>query len=102
MGNAVPLVQLNLNPERHVAIIDAAVVATNEIVNFHFKALAGANLAQPAEANGRFQIRGPEISTEERRALYESWILASVGWAERSEAHARPFATLTWARRSAP
>jgi len=76
MNNPVPIVQLSLNPERLVAIIDEAVLATNEIVNFHFNALANANLAQPAEGGGRFQIRGAEIDSEKRRALHESWILA--------------------------
>lgn len=77
MADEIPKLQLRLNPARLASIIDSAVVAANEIVNFHFNALTDADLSQPSESSDvRFRIRGPKITSDERRSLHESWILA--------------------------
>ncbi len=76
MATGSQRVELQLNPGRLSSIINGAVVATSEIVNFHFNALAGADLTNPAESGGRFRINSPNISAADRRSLHESWILA--------------------------
>jgi hypothetical protein len=76
MADSITQVPLKLNPERLASIVDAAVLATNEIVALHFNALAHADLEQAAQIEGKFRLRGPKISGDERRALHESWILA--------------------------
>jgi hypothetical protein len=73
--------QLRLDPGHLAAIIDSAVVSSCEVVNFHFNALAGANLDQPAhtpEARHTFThtFKGPELNAAQRRAMHENWILA--------------------------
>src|SRR5260370_30689973 len=69
--------QLQLNPIRLAAIIDNAVVTSGEVVNFHFDALANADLSKPAQAgNARYQFRAPDFDADERRAMHERWILA--------------------------
>jgi hypothetical protein len=68
---------LQINAGRLAAIIDDAVLASSEIVNFHFNALAGANLAEPSEGgDAKFRLRGPAMGTDARRSLHERWILA--------------------------
>ncbi|HET7847764.1 MAG TPA: hypothetical protein VFL51_01760 [Pseudolabrys sp.] len=74
MGN--PRLQLSLNATRLSSVINTAVVSTNEIVNFHFDALDGADLAQPSPCTEKFRVRGQEMTAAERRALHENWILS--------------------------
>jgi hypothetical protein len=70
-------IQIQLNPARLSSIIDRAVVASSEIVNLHFKALNTFDLAQPLELDGVLhQFRGPDLSSADRRALHENWVLA--------------------------
>ena len=76
MSENVPAVALKLNANRLVEIIDAAVLATMEVVNFHFNALADADLSEPARSDARFRINGPKIEAAQRRSAHESWILA--------------------------
>jgi hypothetical protein len=45
-------VQLSLDAGQLTAIIDSAVVSSCEVVNFHFNALANADLNQPAHTRG--------------------------------------------------
>jgi hypothetical protein len=77
MSEQRPQVEIQLNPARLAHIINAAVIECNEIVNFHFNALATANLAEPAlGAQGRFRVNGPVLTADDRRKLHESWIIA--------------------------
>jgi hypothetical protein len=77
MPTETKVIELKLNPARLASIIDSAVISTNEVVNFHFRALAEADLGKAAEmADVKFRVRSPEITADERRALHESWILA--------------------------
>jgi len=77
MPNGTPRIALQINPARLASIIDNAVIASNEIVNFHFNALTDADLTEPAQnTEVRFRVRGSEISAADRRSLHESWILA--------------------------
>jgi hypothetical protein len=69
--------QLSLDAGRLAAIIDTAVLSSCEVVNFHFNALAGADLDQPAHTpEARYKFKGPELNAAQRRAMHESWILA--------------------------
>jgi hypothetical protein len=69
--------ELRIDPRRLASVINGAVFATIEVVNFHLRALESANLEAPAEAgNLRFRINAPEITAVQRRAMHETWILA--------------------------
>jgi hypothetical protein len=69
--------QLQLNPMQLAVIIDNAVVTSSEVANFHFRALANADLAKPTQAgDARYHFRAPDIDADERRAMHERWILA--------------------------
>jgi hypothetical protein len=75
-----PIVQLTLNANAVAAPVHAAAVTCREIVDFSFDAMSKIDLSKkPPGIKGaffRFDIRGPDMSAAERKALYESWILA--------------------------
>jgi hypothetical protein len=72
-----PRLQINLDATRLSRIVNSAVVASSEIVNFHFNALSGADLDKPAEPSEvLFRFPGPELSAVQRRAMHENWVLA--------------------------
>jgi hypothetical protein len=77
---SLPLAKLELDPTVITRIIDTAAVACTEVVNFHFNALAGADLSKPADLappDGiAFRIGDPNITADQRRAMHENWILA--------------------------
>jgi hypothetical protein len=78
VDNRSQRLELELNPARLASIIDNAVVISSEIVNFHFNALANADLAQPAKAaDARYRFQAPAMGAAERRAMHERWILAN-------------------------
>lgn len=78
MAESNPILNLKLDPSRLVHIVDVAVIATTEVVNFHFNALSVADLneapASPEEA--KFRLSGPKLAADQRRAIHERWILA--------------------------
>src|SRR5262245_16977923 len=77
MAEANPTVELKLDSGRLLAIIDTAVLASSEIVAFHFNALAGADLSKPAVQEDVFyKFKVPVLTAEQRRAMHESWLLA--------------------------
>jgi hypothetical protein len=77
MSEVRPTSVLELDPGRIARIIDTAVVSSSELVNFHFNALAGADLTRPAHLpEAYFKFVGPDLSADQRRALHESWMLA--------------------------
>ncbi|NOJ47828.1 hypothetical protein [Bradyrhizobium archetypum] len=71
---------LQLNPNGVAAPTHRAVVACREVVDFYFDALARADLSKkPPAPEGsffRFDLTGNDLSTADRRALHENWILA--------------------------
>jgi hypothetical protein len=78
MAEDNPELLLSLDPGNLAAIIDSAVLSTCEVVNFHFNALAAADLDQPAHTfEGKYSFKGPELNAAQRRAMHESWILAN-------------------------
>ena len=82
MAKDNPELLLSLDPGRLAAIIDSAVLSSCEVVNFHFNALAGADLDQPAHTpEAKYRFKGPELNATQRRAMHESWILANAFWA---------------------
>jgi hypothetical protein len=77
MVDANQKIELRLNPGRLATIIESAVVASSEIVAFHFNALAVADLSKPSVAvDVLFRLKGPDLSADQRRAMHESWLLA--------------------------
>jgi hypothetical protein len=77
MLDAAPPFHLELDPTAIVRAIDTAVVASTEVVNFHFSKLDTADLTQRAEApNVRVRFTGPNLTPDQRRAMHENWILA--------------------------
>jgi len=77
MDEGIRRLELELNPAHLASIIDNAIVISSEIVNFHFSALASADLTQPAKAaDARYRFQTPAISAADRRAMQECWILA--------------------------
>ena len=79
MSDAVQPFHLELDPTAIVRAIDPAVVASTEVVNFHFSNLDKADLTQEAEvADVRVRFKGPNLTPEQRRAMHENWLLARV------------------------
>jgi hypothetical protein len=75
-----PTVQMTLDANAVAAPVHAAAVTCREIVDFNFDAMAKTDLCKrPPAIEGtffRFDVRGPDLTAAQRRALYESWILA--------------------------
>jgi hypothetical protein len=75
-----PTVHLSLDVNAVAEPAHIAAFKCREIVDFYFDALAKADLSKrPAvKQNGffRFDIRGPDLTADSRRDLYERWILA--------------------------
>lgn len=72
-----PRVELNLDPTILARIVDAAVVASSKIVNFHFNALSILDLSKPVEpVDAIYRFRGPELNAAQRRVMHENWVLA--------------------------
>jgi hypothetical protein len=80
MTEGRPTVHLTLDANAVAAPVHAAAAACREVVDFCFDAMAKADLSKkpPGVENVffRFDVRGPELTAEGRRYLYESWILA--------------------------
>jgi hypothetical protein len=74
MADVAQPFHLELDPTAIVRVIDTAVVASTEVVNFHF--LDKADLTQRVEADVRVRFRGPDLTPEQRRAMHENWLLA--------------------------
>ena len=78
MNQAKPKARLELDPARIARIINAAVVVSTEVVNFHFNAVDRANLSEPIEPPNSplFGFRGGNLTAEQRRSVIENWVLA--------------------------
>ena len=72
-------IQLTLRADGVAAPAHRAAAICREVVDLYFDALSKTDLSQPPSAPGdaffRFNIRGPELSTEERRGAHERWVL---------------------------
>jgi hypothetical protein len=74
-----PRIQINLDANAVAAPAHAAASTCREIVDFCFGAMAKADLSKRpmgVENFFRFDAKGPDLTVDERRAMYESWILA--------------------------
>jgi sarcosine oxidase delta subunit len=77
MAEPNPKVDLKIDANRLAYLIDAAVVASSEVVNFHFSALGAADLSKPSEPDElRYRFKGPQLTANDRRTVHENWILA--------------------------
>src|SRR5260370_2117895 len=79
-ADALPSLGLMLDAKAVAAPVHARGVKCREVVDFYFDAMAKADLTKkpPGIENVffRFDVKGPDMTAESRRALYESWILA--------------------------
>src|SRR5689334_23638888 len=70
---------LTLNPDGVAAPAHRAALICREVIDLYFDALSKVDLSQPPpapdEAFFRFDIKGPNLSTEERRSAHERWVL---------------------------
>jgi hypothetical protein len=75
-----PAIQITLHPDGVAAPSRTAAMVCREVVDFYLDAVGKTDLAvrapAPKEGFFRFDIKGPDLSEVERRALYENWILA--------------------------
>ena len=75
-----PTIQLTLDANAVAAPVHAAAVTCREVVDFYFDAIAKADLSKkPPGIEGnffRFDVAGPDLDADSRRAMHESWILA--------------------------
>jgi hypothetical protein len=66
---------LELNPAAVLMPAQNAVVLSSEIVDFFENAIHKTDLSKkPANDATQYKFKSPEISAEERRAMYENWI----------------------------
>jgi hypothetical protein len=76
----VHTVHLTLDANAVAARVHTAAIVCREVVDFYFDAMAKADLSKsPPGVESvyfRFDIKGPELSAADRRAMHESWILA--------------------------
>jgi hypothetical protein len=79
-GNIARTISLTLHLDWVAAPAHRAAVICREVVDLYFDALSKADLSQsppvPEDAFFRFDIKGPELSREQRRGAHERWILA--------------------------
>jgi hypothetical protein len=73
-------IDLTLHPDGVAAPAHRAAIICREVIDLYFDALSKADLSQPPPAPGdaffRFDIKGPELSPEQRRGAHERWVLA--------------------------
>jgi len=79
-GTTGRTINLGLNPDGVAVPVHRAALICREVVDLYFDALSKADLSQPPPPPGdtffRFDIKGPELSLEERRGIHERWVLA--------------------------
>jgi hypothetical protein len=82
MTDVRPAVHLTLDANAVAAPVHTAAVICREVVDFYFDAMANADLSKvPPNVESsffRFDLKGPDLTAADRRALHESWILAKV------------------------
>src|SRR5215208_2641463 len=73
-----PKLQLTLNRDGVAAPIELAALVSIEVIAASLSAFASVDLKKPIMPNQflRFQIRGPEMTSDERREMYQNWLLA--------------------------
>jgi hypothetical protein len=74
----MPTLQITLNRDGVAAPVHRAAMVCTDVVAAALTAFAEGRLIRPTMPNQdvRFEIRGPEIRSDERRRMYESWLLA--------------------------
>lgn len=74
----MPALHINLNPNHVAAPIQRAAVITSDVVAASLTAFADGELTKPQMPNQfiSYQIVGPELTSEQRRAMYQNWLLA--------------------------
>jgi len=74
----MPTLQVTLNRDGVAAPAQRAALVTTDVVAAALTAFAEGNLTKPTMPNQfiQYQIRGPEMTSDERRRMYENWLLA--------------------------
>jgi hypothetical protein len=79
-GSDARTINLTLNPDGVAARAHSAALICREVIDLYFEALSKADLSQPPpapqDAFFRFDIKGPNLSPEDRRNVHERWVLA--------------------------
>jgi hypothetical protein len=70
--------QITLNPSGVATPAQHAAIVSTDVVAAALTAFAEGNLAKPTMPDQfvQLQIRGPELTSDERRMMYENWLLA--------------------------
>lgn len=77
MTNENPKLHLEIDPGRLAQIVGSAVFVSTEVVNLHLSSLSDDNLNRPRAGTGVvYKFGGPQLTTDQRRAMHESWVLA--------------------------
>lgn len=73
-----PKLQLTLNRDGVAAPIGLAALVSIDVIAASLTAFADVDLKKPIMPNQflRFQIRGPEMTSDQRREMYQNWLLA--------------------------
>ncbi|MCS3762094.1 hypothetical protein [Bradyrhizobium centrosematis] len=78
-GASTGTINVTLHPDGVAAPAHRAAVICREVIDLYFEALSKTDLSQsppaPGDAFFRFEIKGPELSAEERRGAHERWVL---------------------------
>jgi hypothetical protein len=69
---------IQLDPNGVAAPAQRAAMISSDVIAASLTALAEGELTKPSMPNQfiRYQVRGPEITSDERREMYENWLLA--------------------------
>jgi hypothetical protein len=75
---ARPTIYLKLDRNMVAVPVQRAAMVSIDVVAAAMTAFAGSDLVKPSMPNQfvRFRFRGPEMTSDERRSMYENWLLA--------------------------
>src|SRR5215216_3841685 len=73
-----PKLQITLNRDGVAAPIELAALVSIDVIAASLTAFDNVDLKKPTMPNQflRFQIRGPEMTSDQRREMYQNWLLA--------------------------
>src|SRR5580704_6427591 len=75
------VLKLSLTFDRHMVSepVQLAAIVSTDVITASLTAFAGGELGKPNMPNQfpQLQILGPPLTTEQRRVMYENWLLAA-------------------------
>ena len=74
----IPTLRINLDRNGVAAPAQVAAMVSTDVVAAGLTAFATSNLARPTMPNQfiQLQIHGPDMTSDERRTMYQNWLLA--------------------------